>query len=49
VSIRDVTLLMTRIRDLTAVGQLSQARCLLPEEHPYPVDPELASVIGMAS
>jgi uncharacterized protein DUF4291 len=49
VSIRDVTQLMIQIRDLAAAGRLSEARHLLPAEHPYPVDPQLASVIGMVS
>ena len=49
VSIRDATPLMIQIRDLAAASRLSEARRLLPAEHPYPVDPQLASVIGMAS
>jgi hypothetical protein len=49
VSIRDATALMIQIRDLAAAGRLSQARHLLPAEHPYPADPQLASAIGMAS
>ena len=49
VSIRDATALMIQIRDLAAAGRLSEARHLLPAEHPYPADPQLASVIGMAS
>jgi hypothetical protein len=40
---------MIQIRDLAAAGRLSEARQLLPAEHPYPVNPQLASVIGMAS
>jgi len=49
VSIGDATALMIQIGDLAAAGRLSEARRLLPAEHPYPVDPQLASVIGMAS
>ncbi len=49
VSIRDATALMIQVRDLAAAGRLSDARHLLPAEHPYPVGPELVSVIGMAS
>ena len=48
VSIRDVTPLMIQVRDLAAAGRLGEARRLLPAEHPYPVDPQLASVIGIA-
>ena len=49
VSIRDATALMIQIRDLAAAGRPSEARHLLPAERPYPADPQLASVIGMAS
>jgi hypothetical protein len=48
VSIRDVTQLIIQVRDLVAAGWLREARHLLPAEHPYPVGPQLASVIGMA-
>jgi hypothetical protein len=49
VSIRDATPLMIHVRDLVAAGQLGEARHLLPVERPYPVDPELAATIGIAS
>jgi hypothetical protein len=48
VAIRDVTPLMIQVRDLTATGRLGEARRQLPAEHPYPVDPQLAGVIGIA-
>jgi hypothetical protein len=49
VSIRDTTPLMIQIRGLVTAGQLGEAQHLLPVERPYPVDPQLAAMIGTAS
>jgi hypothetical protein len=46
VTLTDVTPVACQIRDLLRVGDKSAAVRLLPAEHPYPLPPAIAAVIG---
>ena len=46
VSVTDITHVAHRIRDLLQISDEAQAAELLPREHPYPLPPEIGTVIG---
>jgi hypothetical protein len=46
VAITDITQLLHRIHRHVDAGNHNRAQALLPDERPYPIDPQLASAIG---